>query len=112
MFTVIYGGSGGIGSALARRVAAMGANINLVARDPVKLKAVATEIGATVTVGDVMDPSIFARVAADVPGPVTGFAYAVGSTNLRPVAGIWDTIEPCSDRCRDTARTSRSAEKA
>jgi NAD(P)-dependent dehydrogenase (short-subunit alcohol dehydrogenase family) len=88
MSTIIFGGSGGIGSALARRVAATGENVHLVARDPGKLRAIAAEIGATVTVGDVLDPGLFARVAADVPGPVTGFAYAVGSINLKPVTRL------------------------
>jgi hypothetical protein len=27
-------------------------------------------------------------------------------------ARVWDTIETCSDRCRDEARTIRAAEKA
>jgi NAD(P)-dependent dehydrogenase (short-subunit alcohol dehydrogenase family) len=88
MYTVIYGGSGGIGAALARHAVASGAHVHLVARDPQKLNSLASEIGATVTVGDVLDPGLFARVAADVSGPVTGFAYAVGSINLKPLGRL------------------------
>lgn len=85
MYTVIFGGSGGIGAALARRIAANGTSVHLVARDPSKLNALADEIAASFSVGDVLDQDLFLRVAADVPGPVTGLVYAVGSINLKPV---------------------------
>jgi NAD(P)-dependent dehydrogenase (short-subunit alcohol dehydrogenase family) len=85
---IIYGGSGGIGAALARRVAAKGTGVHLVARDASKLAALAAELGATFTVGDVLDPGLFSRVAADVAGPVTGLAYCVGSINLKPLGRL------------------------
>lgn len=88
MNTIIYGGSGGIGASLARRLAATGTHVHLVARDETRLQALASEIGATWTAGDVLDAGLFQRVASDVPGPVTGFAYAVGSINLKPVSRL------------------------
>ncbi len=88
MYTVIYGGTGGIGAALARRVAAKGGHVHLVARNENKLLALATEIGATFTVGDVLDPSLYQRVTADVARPVSGLAYCVGSINLKPVGRL------------------------
>ncbi len=85
---IIYGGSGGIGAALARRLARSGAKLHLVARDRPRLEALARETGAGFTAGDVLDPDLFARVAADVPGPVAGLAYAVGSINLKPLTKL------------------------
>lgn len=88
MRTIIYGGTGGIGSAVARRITAGGGTVHLVARDEGRLKALAGEIGATHTAGDVLDGSLFHRVAADVREPVTGLVYAVGSILLEPFAKL------------------------
>ena len=88
MHHIIYGGSGGIGAALARRIAAAGGKPHLAGRDAAKLQALAAETGASFTVGDVLEAGHFARVMADVPGPVSGLAYAVGSINLKPLARL------------------------
>jgi NAD(P)-dependent dehydrogenase (short-subunit alcohol dehydrogenase family) len=85
---LIYGGSGGIGAALARRVQASGHALHLVGRDPARLAAVAAETGAGHTVGDVEDPATFARVVAEVGGPLAGLVYAVGTINLKPLARL------------------------
>ncbi|MGI4764605.1 MAG: SDR family NAD(P)-dependent oxidoreductase, partial [Janthinobacterium lividum] len=53
--TIIFGGAGAIGSAIARRLAARGDRAHLVGRDSGKLAAVAREIGATSSVCDVID---------------------------------------------------------
>lgn len=84
---LIYGGSGGIGSALARALAARGRKLHLVGRDEARLKAVADETGAGVTVGDVeSDDGMFARAAEDAAGDgaLGGLAYAIGTINLKP----------------------------
>lgn len=82
---VIYGGSGGIGAATARALAARGHALHLVGRDGDRLAALATELGAGTTRVDVTDPDSFARVAADAGGPLAGLVYAVGSINLKPL---------------------------
>ena len=46
---LIYGGSGGIGSATARLLRAKGYYLHLTGRDPAKLAAVAKELPAPVT---------------------------------------------------------------
>ncbi len=88
--TIIFGGSGGIGSAIARRLAARGDTPFLVGRDAAKLETVAREIGARSIVADVTDPAAIeaavASVAAD--GALAGLVYAVGTINLKPIGSL------------------------
>ena len=84
---LIYGGSGGIGAALARRLVASGEAVHLVARDATRLRALANELQATTTVGDVLDATLFARATQDA-GDITGLIYAVGSIRLQPLARL------------------------
>lgn len=80
---VIYGGSGGIGSATGRILRAHGYDLHLVGRSEDKLSAIAAELEATFTTGDVSDEHLFARVAEDVGVQLDGLVYAVGTINLR-----------------------------
>jgi NAD(P)-dependent dehydrogenase (short-subunit alcohol dehydrogenase family) len=88
---LIYGGSGGIGSATARQLAERGYALHLVGRDAAKLEKVATDIGASFTVGDVTDSTLFARVAADAGDGLDGLVYAVGTINLGSLARLKET---------------------
>lgn len=85
---LIYGGTGGIGSATARKLKARGYTLHLVGRDESKLSSLADELGATTTLGDIDDPSVFARAAADAGPTLSGLVYAVGSINLKPLARL------------------------
>lgn len=88
--TVIVGGHGGVGSALARRLVASGRQVHLIGRDPVKLGAIASELGASSAVADVLDADAL-KAAVEAAGPaVSGLAYAVGSINLKPLARLTD----------------------
>jgi NAD(P)-dependent dehydrogenase (short-subunit alcohol dehydrogenase family) len=80
---IIYGGSGGIGSATARILHHRGYALHLVGRDERRLEAIAGELQATYTAGDVLDRTLFDRVSNDAPGPWAGLVYAVGTINLR-----------------------------
>lgn len=80
---VIYGGAGAIGSATARRLAATGEALHLVGRNEEKVTALAEELEATYTIGDVTDLELFDRVAEEAEGPWDGLLYAVGTINLR-----------------------------
>jgi NAD(P)-dependent dehydrogenase (short-subunit alcohol dehydrogenase family) len=60
----------------------------MVARDEIRLKALAEETGATFTVGDVCDPELPGKAAEDAGAPLSGLVYAVGTLNLRPFARL------------------------
>lgn len=85
---LIYGGAGGIGAALARRLHARGDRLHLVGRRAEALAALASDLGATYTVGDVADPALFSRVTADAGEALAGLVYAVGTITLRPLARL------------------------
>jgi NAD(P)-dependent dehydrogenase (short-subunit alcohol dehydrogenase family) len=82
---LIYGGNGGIGSALARRLNAKGHSLHLVGRDVSGLETLAKEINATYTVADVEDPASFATVSAAAGEKLAGLVYAVGTITLKPL---------------------------
>jgi NAD(P)-dependent dehydrogenase (short-subunit alcohol dehydrogenase family) len=87
---VIFGGAGGIGSALARRVTARGDLVHLVGRNADKLAALASELKGSFAIADVVDrPQVEAAVAAAGP-EVSGLAYAVGSITLKPFTRLTD----------------------
>ncbi len=84
---VILGGSGGIGSALARRLAGSGATVALAARGGERLEALARELGGART--GLLDATscagveAFVREVADAEGGVDGIVNCVGSILLK-----------------------------
>jgi NAD(P)-dependent dehydrogenase (short-subunit alcohol dehydrogenase family) len=93
--TLIYGGSGGIGAATARRIAVGGSKLHLVARDEARLMALAAETGASWTSGDAADPALFARASEAAAqagnGAIKTLIYAIGTINLKPAHRLSDT---------------------
>ncbi len=82
---VIVGGTGAIGAAVARRVAAAGGTVHLVGRDAGRLAPLAAELGGTHAVADAMDTDALTR-AVGLAGPrVAGLAYCVGSIVMLPL---------------------------
>jgi NAD(P)-dependent dehydrogenase (short-subunit alcohol dehydrogenase family) len=81
---VIVGGAGGIGAALARRIAGRGDMVHLVGRHEEKLKPVAAELNGSYAIADVLDPAQL-KTAIEAAGvQIAGLAYAVGTINLKP----------------------------
>ncbi len=80
---VVFGATGGMGSAIARKLAQAGYPLHLVARDENKLKSLASELGAAWTAGDVRNEALFSRVAENAGEPLGGLVYAVGTLNLK-----------------------------
>jgi NAD(P)-dependent dehydrogenase (short-subunit alcohol dehydrogenase family) len=80
---VIVGATGGIGSALTRRLAAGGADLLLLARRPDRLEALAEEVGARTAAVDVLDIDALEN-ALDDAGAFHGIVNLVGSILLKP----------------------------
>ena len=87
---IIFGGSGGIGSALARRIAGRGDIVHLVGRNADKLSAFASELGGTFALADVTDRAQVEAAVVAAGSYVAGLAYAVGSITLKPLARLTD----------------------
>ncbi len=84
---VIFGAYGGVGSALARRLAARDAQLVLSGRDDEALGALADELGAAARPLDATEldgVSDLLKEAREEFGPLTGVANCVGSLLLKP----------------------------
>jgi NAD(P)-dependent dehydrogenase (short-subunit alcohol dehydrogenase family) len=87
---IILGASGGIGSALTRRLAARGARLVLAARDEARLAELAGSLpggsAATVRTLDATDADAVGELVESVAtdGPLRGVANCVGSILLKP----------------------------
>ena len=84
---LIYGGAGGIGSAIARRLAKSCHQLHLSGRQAPKLETLAAALNCGFTCADVLKPGEIARVTAEA-GAIDGLVYAVGSINLKPLARL------------------------
>jgi NAD(P)-dependent dehydrogenase (short-subunit alcohol dehydrogenase family) len=84
---ILVGASGGVGSALARRLAAKGAALHLVGRDETKIAALALEFDATFALAEASDEASM-TAAVEQAGEASGLVYAVGTLNLKPVQSI------------------------
>jgi NAD(P)-dependent dehydrogenase (short-subunit alcohol dehydrogenase family) len=83
---VIFGGTGGIGSATARKLAHRGAQVVLAARSPERLRTLAAELGAAsfeVDATDIAAVDEFVNETAKQFGAVDGMVNCVGSIVLR-----------------------------
>lgn len=87
MAVLILGAAGGIGGALARRLAGLGVKLVLAGRDASRLEALAAETGGTPFVLDATKPAEVEAAAAkavEVHGRLDGLANCVGSILLKP----------------------------
>ncbi|GIU95770.1 MAG: short-chain dehydrogenase [Gaiellaceae bacterium] len=89
----IVGGSGGIGSALARRLAAGGARVVLASRDAERAQALAAELGALGLAADATrleDLSRLLETAIETHGRLDGVVNCAGSFLLKPAHATSD----------------------
>lgn len=93
---LIFGGSGGIGTSVARAVKARGYSVHLVGRDKARLDAAASAVGgASISVADVMNADDIAdsvdAAQEKGQGALAGLCYAVGSITLKPVTRLQES---------------------
>ncbi|GAA2746931.1 3-oxoacyl-[acyl-carrier-protein] reductase [Terrabacter aerolatus] len=92
---LVLGATGGLGSAIARRLVASGARVALSGRDEARLQALADELGAavvTTAVADLTMPGGPASVvaAASAAAPLTGVVNAAGVVAFGAVEDLDD----------------------
>ncbi len=83
MTYLIFGATGGIGSALAHTLLARGHTVLASARDPHKLALLSSALGTPPLLADSTSPAEVADVFAQ-SGPIDGVANCVGSLLLKP----------------------------
>ena len=83
---VIFGATGGVGRALAAKLAARGQDLHLAARDREALATLADETGATSSSFDALDEASIAQVIKDAGPAISGLAFCVGSIIVKPLA--------------------------
>lgn len=84
---VVVGATGGIGSSLARLLSVAGCRLALVARDGIRLAALAGELSAAAYPCDVTRSEEVDRCMGDIEGAlgrIEGVAHCVGSLLLKP----------------------------
>jgi NAD(P)-dependent dehydrogenase (short-subunit alcohol dehydrogenase family) len=84
---LIFGATGSIGSSLAEQLKSSGHDIHLVARNEAEVSAIASKLGCSFTVVDVLENNYIEKVKADV-SDIKGIAYCVGSIDLKPLRMI------------------------
>ena len=85
---LIYGGSGGIGHALAKRLHAKGYHLHLAGRNAAALEQLSTELSCGFSVGDVEDAAFLGQATAACGERLDGLVYAVGTIQLKGLARL------------------------
>lgn len=88
MTTLIFGATGGVGSALARRLAKRGRPVHLAGRDKPKLTALAGELAVGSSECNVFDDEQVAAAVESAGPDLTGLAFCVGSIDLAPLRRV------------------------
>ncbi|MDZ7822937.1 MAG: SDR family oxidoreductase [Ahrensia sp.] len=83
---LILGATGGIGEAIAETLHASGHDLHLSGRNADKLAALSGRLGASHTVGDVMEAGAIETIVAEAGDDLAGLVYAIGTINLKPLS--------------------------
>ena len=81
---IIVGGSGSIGSAIAKELTKEKYSIHIIGRDEKSLKEISDSINCEYSIADVLDINKLKSTLENIEGDIHGIAYCVGSINLKP----------------------------
>ncbi|MEO1703322.1 MAG: SDR family oxidoreductase [Pseudomonadota bacterium] len=104
---IIFGATGGIGSAIAQELHDDQHELHLVGRKEPMLRDMAARFGASWSKCDVLKSGELEAAVAAAGDDVDGLVFAVGSINLKPVAKLTD-----ADFLRDFELNAMAAAKA
>ena len=82
---LIFGGTGAIGSSIAKKIKADGYDPVIIARNEEELKNKAKEIDCDYFICDILDLEQIEKISEKYNEDVFGIAYCIGSINLRPL---------------------------
>ncbi len=88
---IIFGGSGGVGSNIARRLVGAKNTVHITGRNAERTAALASELSASYTIGDVTDDAHIVEAVAQAGPTLDGLVYAVGTINLKPLMRLTHT---------------------
>lgn len=88
MTTLIFGATGGVGRALAKRRAERGDTLVLAARDADALKSLADELGAEAVTCDALKTEDLEAAVEAAGEDLSALAFAVGSIDLAPLKKV------------------------
>jgi len=87
---LIFGATGGVGSAVARRLVELGTDVHLSGRNEDKLRLLGDELSCPTSRADILEPGDIERVAAEAGAAIEGLVYAAGTVTLKPVGRTTD----------------------
>lgn len=90
MAVLIFGATGGVGSAVATLLADQGIGVHLSGRDENKLRVLGDTLSCPISRADVLDEGEVERVVAEAGETIEGLVYAAGSVTLKPVGRTTD----------------------
>lgn len=90
MTVLIFGATGGVGSALARRLVSDGREVHLSGRNSAKLDQLSRELSCKGTAVDVHEPGSIEAVVDAAGDQLSGLVYAIGSVTLKPLGRTSD----------------------
>jgi len=82
---IILGGSGGIGSSIAKELKLKNYDPVLIAKNKDDLETIANELKCEYHVCDVLNTNNLNEILTNLGGNIYGLAYCVGSINLKPL---------------------------
>ncbi len=85
---LIFGGSGGVGSALARHITQSGGEVFLIGRNESALKDIASELSCSFAIADVTNQEQLEDAVSQAPDTLAGASYAVGTIDLKPLKRV------------------------